>query len=407
MERPRILLFTGKGGVGKTTIAAATALRAAELGHKVIVMSADPAHSLGDALTRTLGPEPEEVRPNLYAQEIDVYYSMQKYWGTLRQYIIQRFRWQKVDAVLSEEMAALPGMEEGATFLWVEKFYDERQFDVIIIDSAPTAETLKLLSLPVVGQWWMERVFPFPRRLAKAVGPLVSALTRRPVPNDEVYGEAQDLYTKLLRIHEVLSEPQTSSVRLVLNLERMVIQESQRAYTSLQLFGYPVDAAIVNRVLPETGAGPLFQDYVGRQQRYLQDIEQAFPRIPVFQVPHLGSEVLGQDLLLDIGRGLYEGQDPASFFCTERPFRLTAQNGRYLLEIHLPFLGEEDVSVLQYGDELVVQVRGQRRNFFLPKFLAFYAAKDARLHQGWLRVHFERTEPAEGPKRASEAGPAS
>lgn len=390
---PRILLFTGKGGVGKTTIAAASALRAAELGHKVLIISSDPAHSLGDSLERTLGPEPQEVAPRVYAQEIDVYYSIQKYWGTLRQYVVQVFRWQQVDEALAEEMAALPGMEEGATFLWVEQFYREGDFDVILIDSAPTGETLKLLSLPVVGQWWVERAFP--KGMARAVGPVVRALTRRPVPQEQAYEEATDLYAKLTSIHGVLTDSTVSSIRLVVNPERMVIEESQRAYTSLQLYGYAVDAVIVNRVLPEEGAGPLFQEYLVAQGTYLKEIEQAFPRLPVFQVPHTGKEVRGLALLSEIGRGLYNGQDPASFFSTERPFRLAAQNGAYLLEIHLPFLGSEDVSVLQYGSELVVQVRGQRRSIFLPKFLGFYSAKGARLEEGWLRVRFEKPEAVE------------
>jgi arsenite-transporting ATPase len=389
---PRIVLLTGKGGVGKTTIAAATAIRAAELGHKVLIMSSDPAHSLGDSLDATLGPEPTEVLPRLHAQEIDVYYSIQQYWGTLRQYVVQLFKWQQVDEVLAEEMAALPGMEEGATFLWVEKFQREGDFDLIVIDSAPTGETLKFLSLPATGQWWAERAFPISKRVAKAVGPVVRAFSRRPVPEEEAYEEAGDLYNKLMSIHAILTNPETSSIRLVVNPERMVIEESQRAYTSLQLYGYSVDAVIVNRVLPEEGAGPIFAEYLKAQKGYLEEIELAFPGLPVFQVPHAGQETRGIALLSQIGRALYEGGDPKAFFSSERPFRLSAQDGTYVMEIHLPFLGSEDVSVLQYGSELVVQIRGQRRNIFLPKFLGFYSAREARLDEGWLRVRFEKAE---------------
>ena len=313
----------------------------------------------------------------------------------LRQYVVHLFRWQQVDEVLAAEMAVLPGMEEGATFLWVEQFQREGDFDLILIDSAPTGETMKLLSLPVVGQWWVERAFPLSKRMAKAVGPLVRALTRRPVPREEAYEEATDLYEKLLNIHSVLTDSARSSIRLIVNPERMVIEESQRAYSSLQLFGYAVDAVIVNRVLPEEGAGPLFQEYLAAQRRYLKEIAESFPELPVFKVPHAGKETKGLSLLSELGRGLYDGQDPAAFFSSERPFRLSAQDGTYFLEIHLPFLGSEDVSVLQYGGELVVQVRGQRRSIFLPKFLGFYSAKDARLEEGWLRVHFEKAEAAE------------
>lgn len=397
MKRPRILLVTGKGGVGKTTLAAATALRAAEMGHRVVVLSTDPAHSLADVLERTLGPEPEQVMPNLCGQEIDVYYSIQKYWGTLRQYILQVFRWQKVDEVLAEEMAALPGMGEAAAFLWVEKLYREGEFDLIVIDSAPTGETLTFLSLPLVGQWWMDRIFPIPRRMAKAVGPLVRALTGSPIPKDETYEEAEDLYENLLRIHGVLTDPETSSVRLIVNPERMVIQEGRRAYAYLQLYGYPIDAVIVNRVLPEGISDPLLRNYLDAQQHYLQEIQEAFAPVPILHVPHLGREVVGIARLQEIAEELYQERDPAGSFFTEKPYRLTAQNGTYLLEVHLPFLGEGDVSVLQYGDELVIQVKGQRRNLFLPKFLGFYAAIDARLEEGWLRVRFEKARGAEEP----------
>jgi arsenite-transporting ATPase len=387
-------------------MASATALRAAELGHRVIVLSADPAHSLGDALACELGAEPKEIAPNLHAQEINVYYSIQKYWGTLRQYVVQQFRWQHVDDVLAEEMAALPGMEEGATFLWVEKYYREREFDVIIIDSAPTGETLKLLALPVIGQWWMERVFPLSKGLARAMSPLVRMLTRRP-PGDEekIHTEAQDLYATLLSIHSVLSDPEIASIRLVVNPEHMVMQESLRAYTSLNLFGYATDAVIVNRVLPKDSAGPLFEDYLPIQERYLGEIREAFAGLEVFVVPHLGKEALGLEPLRELGRRLYGDRDPAALFSKERPYRLTAENGAYLLEVHLPFLEAEDVSVLQYGDELVVEVGGQRRNFFLPKFLGYYSTAGARLEGGWLRVRFEKTaegEPAAGRRTAGE-----
>ncbi|MBI4454728.1 MAG: ArsA family ATPase [Acidobacteria bacterium] len=394
MKHPHILLFTGKGGVGKTTIAAATAIRAADLGHRTLLMSADPAHSLSDALQKSLGPEPKAVEPNLYAQEIDVYYSIRKYWGALRDYVLRVFKWQKVDETLAEEFAALPGMEEGASFLWVEKFYREGEFDAIIIDSAPTGETLKLLSLPLVGQWWMERIFPIHKKVTKRLGPMVRAVTNVPIPEDETYEAVEDLYSKLLAIHEVLADPDRSAIRLVLNPERMVIQEASRMYTYLQLYGYPVDAAIVNRILPDDGSNT-FRNYIRAQKRHLHEIEEAFAPLPIFRVPHLGQEVFGTRLLRQIGERLYEQKDPTTIFVKERSYLLKAQNGAYLLEIHLPLLQKGDVSVTQYGDELVIQVRNQRRNFFLPKFLAYYTASSARLQEGWLRVHFDKPKQVE------------
>ncbi|MFH1574432.1 MAG: ArsA family ATPase, partial [Acidobacteriota bacterium] len=269
---PRILLFTGKGGVGKTTIASATGVRAADLGYRTLLISADPAHSLADALDQRLGPEPQAVLNNLYAQEIDVYYTIQKYWGTLRDYILRVFRWQKINELIAEELAVFPGMEEGASFLWVEKFYREAEFDLIIIDSAPTGETLKLLSLPQVGQWWMDRIFPIHRKVAKSLGPMVRLVSDVPIPEEGTYEAVEDLYERLLSIHEVLSNPDITSIRLVINPERMVIQEARRTYTYLGLYGYPVDAAIVNRILPEGAPDAVFHKYLEAQRHYMEEI---------------------------------------------------------------------------------------------------------------------------------------
>jgi len=392
MKNPRILLFTGKGGVGKTTIAAATGLRAAELGHRTLVISSDPAHSLADAFDRPLGPEPVKIQKDLYGQEIDVYYSIRKYWGTLREYILQVFKWQKVDEVLAEELAALPGMEEGAAFLWLEKFYTEGEFELIIIDSAPTGETLTLLSLPQAGRWWMERIFPVQRKVARALSPVIRAVTDMPLPKDETYEEVEDLYEKLLKTHEILSDPEISSIRLVVNPERMVLQEARRAYTYLQLYGYPVDAVIINRILPQRKDDPVFRKYLEAQRRYLKEIEEGFGPLPILQVSHLGEEIFGLARLRALGRKLYPDRDPIETFVREKPYRLTAQDGGYLLEIRLPFLEKGEVSVLQYGDELVLQVRNQRRNLFLPRFLAYYTASEARLEDGLLKISFQAPE---------------
>lgn len=389
---PRVLLFTGKGGVGKTTIAAATGVEAARRGYRTLIMSSDPAHSLADALDQELAPEPVEVAPKLWAQEIDVYYSIQKYWGTLRSYILQVFEWQNVDEILAEEFAALPGMEEAAAFLWVEQFYEADDYDLLVIDSAPTGETLNLLSLPQVGRWWMERIFPVQRKIARRLGPMIEAVSDVPVPEDETYENVEDLFGKLLKTHEVLSDPDTSSIRLVLNPERMVIQEARRAYTYLQLYDYPVDSVIVNRIVPDREAGPFFEEYVERQARYLEEIEESFRNLPIFRVPHLGKEAFGRTVLEEIGSRLYEGRDPTEIFASARSFHLEAIDGGYELRLHLPFLEQDEISVMQYGEELVLQIRNRRRNFFLPRFLAYYEATGAQLEDGWLHVRFVETE---------------
>lgn len=385
---PRILLYTGKGGVGKTTIASATGIRTAELGYKTLVISSDPAHSLADAFERELGPEPVEITKNLFAQEIDVYYSVKKYWGTLRDYVLKVFKWQKVDDILAEEIAALPGMEEGASFLWVEKFYNEREFDVIIIDSAPTGETLTLLSLPQVGKWWMERIFPVQRKVAKAIGPVIRAVSDVPIPSEETYDAVEDLYEKLNHIHSVLSNPEISTIRIVLNPEKMVIQEAKRAYTYLQLYGYPVDLIIVNRVMPELIKDDKFTEYLKYQRKYLKQIIDDFQPLPVIRVPHIGREVFGLDLLKTIGKLAYDNDDPTKVYYSERPFKFYSKDGTHYLELKLPNVTKQELSVLQYGDEIVVQVRNQRHNVFLPKFLAYYKIEQATLKDNYLRIKF-------------------
>ncbi|MEM6328113.1 MAG: ArsA family ATPase [Bacteroidota bacterium] len=381
----RILLFTGKGGVGKTTCAAATALACASRGQRTLVMSTDPAHSLADALDRPLGPEPEEIAPNLFAQEVDMYYSMRKYWGNMRELVRTVLRWQGADAVAAEELAALPGMGEGSALLWLEKFYSEGQYDVIVLDAAPTGETLTLLTLPQVTQWWLQKAFPLQKAAVKTVGFAVRKTTG--VPLDKGYEELDWLFGKLGEIQEVLQNPEITSARLVMNPERMVIQEAKRAYTYLQLYGYGVDSAIVNRVMPGDEGGVMAR-YVEAQAHYLREIEETFAPLPVLQVPHLGREVFGLDLLREIGDGLYAERDPAAVFHSEPAYRVKAEGEAYRVEVHVPHADPGAVEAEQFGDSLVVQIANQRRNVTLPAFLSYYRLAGAEVADGWLRARF-------------------
>lgn len=385
----RILLFTGKGGVGKTTCAAATALRAAEMGYRTLVLSSDPAHSLADALDRPLGPEPELIAPNLWAQEVDLYYSMQKYWGNMRELMLTVFRWQGVDAVAAEEMAALPGMNEGSVLLWLEQFYRSGDYDLIVVDSAPTGETLTLLTLPQATQWWVQKAFPFQKTAIKTAGFALRKTTG--IPLDKGYEELNRLFDKLRSIQDVLGNSDVSSVRLVMNPEKMVIEEAKRAYTYLQLYGYGVDAVVVNRVLPEEGAGEVFGPYLEAQKRYLKEIDDSFSPLPILRVPHGGREVFGLELLREIGHTLYGESDPAALMYNGQTYRVTQEGGEYLLELRLPFAHEGEVSARHAGDQLVIQLANQRRNYLLPRFLAYYTLGETGVKNGWLRVRFEKS----------------
>jgi arsenite-transporting ATPase len=382
----RILLFTGKGGVGKTTCAAATALRAAEMGYRTLVLSSDPAHSLADALDVPLGPEPREIVPNLWAQEVDLYYSMKKYWGNMRQLMLAVFRWQGVDQVAAEEMAALPGMNEGSVLLWLEQFHRSGEYDLIVVDSAPTGETLTLLTLPQVTEWWVGKAFPFQKTAIRTAGYALRKTTG--IPLDRGYEELQKLFDKLRAIQDVLANADVSSVRLVANPERMVIEEARRAYTYLQLYGYGVDAVVVNRVLPAEGVGEALAAYVEAQGRHLREIEESFAPLPIFHVAHSGREVFGLELLREIGARLYGDRDPTGLFHAGQTYRVQPQGDDYLVEIRLPFATEADVEARHAGDQLVVQVHNQRRGYLLPKFLAYYTLQETRAGSGWLRARF-------------------
>jgi len=380
----RILLYTGKGGVGKTTIAAATAIKSARNGLKTLIISTDPAHSLSDALGYNLSPEPLEVEENLYAQELDVYYSMQKYWQNIRQLMLTVFRWHGVEQALAEEMSALPGMEEASAFLWIEKYYTEKAFDLIVIDSAPTGETLTLLTLPQVTKWWVMKALPFQRFAIRNIGKIARVTTG--IPFDKGYDELEKIFEKLEVIQKIFADHDICSIRLVTNPEKMVINESKRAYTYLNLYGYNVDAVIVNRIIESTNTDSLFSSYIKSQQEYLKDIEESFSELPIFKAKHLGEEIFGTDKLLKFANDLYKGTKPEDVLYNESPYVLENLEEGYLLKIKLPFLKDKAYKINKYGDEMVLQVGNRRKNIFLPRFVNFYKLTSDSYEAPWLIV---------------------
>ncbi len=392
---PRILLFTGKGGVGKTSIAAATALAAAERGLRTIVLSTDAAHSLSDVLERPLGPEPTPVAPLLEGQEIDVYYSVEKHWGRLREYLLSLFRWRGLDEVFAEEMSVLPGMEEVASFLWVNEHVHSGRYDLVVIDSAPSGETLRFLSLPDVGRWWMEKFFPIQRRVARVLRPAVEAITDMPVPQEETYDAAQSLFRQLDEVHSVLTDPKVTSVRLVMNPEGVVIRESQRTFTYLHLFGYPVDAVIVNRVLPEELIDGYFAEMRRAQGANLRLIEEAFAPLPLLEAPYFPREVVGFDDLRLLAGRVYAGRDPAGRFHEGRIYSIEPRGeGRLALDVALPFVTKEKVALIHRGDEISLEVAGYRRHLHLPRVFQGREVESARIENGALRIVFTAKEGA-------------
>ncbi|GJM36215.1 MAG: arsenic-transporting ATPase [Saprospiraceae bacterium] len=380
----RIILFTGKGGVGKTTVAASTALKAAKEGKKTLIISTDPAHSLSDALDIRLSPEPMEIAPNLFAQEFDVYYSMEKYWNNMRNLMNTVFRWRGVKNVVAEELSVLPGMEEASAFLWLEKYYEEGTYDVIVIDSAPTGETLTLLSLPQVVKSWMTKAFSRKNLAVKTVTKGVKFFTG--VPLDAGLEELDELFNKLEKIQQVFLDPEVASIRIVTNPERMVIKEAKRAYTYLQLYGYNVDAVIINRILPEKSVGEAFKYYIESQKGYIEEIEESFNPLPILKVQHQGQEVFGMEQLETISNSLYEGKNASDVLYLDKPYEVIENSKGYFFKTRLPFVVESDIELQKFGDELIINIGNRRKSIMLPRFASFLKLEEYRFQAPWLVI---------------------
>jgi arsenite-transporting ATPase len=386
----RIILYTGKGGVGKTSIAAATAILSAKRGYRTIVLSTDIAHSLADAFDLPLGAEPTKIAENLWGQEPDVYFNIGRYWKTIQNYMTQLFSWRGLDEVMAEEMTVLPGMDELGNLLWIADHVESGLYDVIVVDAAPTGETLRLLSLPEASRWWIERIAPIGRRVSRIGRPMLERVIGVPMPRDEVFAAAERLLVRLDKVHRLLADPERATVRIVLALEKLSIVEAQRSFTYFHLFGYPSDLVVGNRVLPADKAGDgSFGTLRQTQQRYLPEVVAQFAPVPVRTVPQFDREMIGVENLLEIGEALFGESDPTEFFYRGRPYSVRSEGGRHVLEVALPFTSREEVQLTRNGDEILLQVGGWRRSLVLPRALVDSPTLGAKMEDGVLRVEFE------------------
>jgi arsenite-transporting ATPase len=373
----RILLFSGKGGVGKTSLAAATGVQLARLGYRTLVMSVDPAHSLADSfdletsLFHEKTGDPYPIGDKLAIHEVNIQKEIKRHWREISAYVISVLRTTGISDVEAEELAILPGMEELSAMMWVNQFRREQRYDVIVLDCAPTAESMRFVSMPTTLDWYMKHIFPFQRTVLKAVRPLANRVSPVELPTDSYFANIQDLFGKLDGIDELLENPRVTSVRLVTNPEKMVLRETQRAFVYFSLHGLTVDGIIVNRVLPEAITDSFFAEWRESQQRVLAEIDAYFSPVPVRRVPLFTHEVLGAERLQELARALYaDDEDPAAVTRTEAPYSFSKRDGHFEVQLQLPFAVKGEVGLFKKGDELVVQIGTLRRHIGLPTSMA-------------------------------------
>lgn len=384
----RIILYSGKGGVGKTSLSAATAVRSARLGKRTLVVSTDSAHSLADALAVPVGSQPTRIAPNLDALEIDVNRELSDHWGVIQEWLTRFMTFQGVGEAVAEEMAILPGMDELFSLLKVKRFADQGTYDVAIVDCAPTGETVRMLSAPEILNFYFKRIFPIQRTVLRSVRPVAKRVTNMPLPSDDVLSAVKAVYDQLEGMGALLQDPERSTIRIVLNPERMVINESQRLYTYLNLFGFPVDAVIANRVLPKEAGSGYFDKWLSIQAGYLAEARRSFEPLPFLEARLFDREMVGLPLLEEFAQEVFGENDPTQVYCRERPLQVKKEGRGYAMYIRLPFAEKDKIQVWTQGDELVVQVDNQRRNVVLPRTLASRELLSAAFQGQHLRVAF-------------------
>jgi arsenite/tail-anchored protein-transporting ATPase len=386
----RTILYTGKGGVGKTSVAAATALKASLAGKKVLVMSTDPAHSLADVFDTEIGQEPKEITPGLWAQEMDHTSMIEENWSEIQGYMTTLFEWQGADTLAAEELAMLPGMDELFGLLMVRRHNQEGRYDALILDAAPTGETLKLLSLPDHMNWYVEKIFPIQRRAAKLVRPFASrAKSLPPLPEDSVFAAGQRFYEAIASVEEILTDRESASVRLVLNAEKMVIAEARRAYTYLNLYDYGVDALVVNRLLPKSVSDPYFARWHDAQARHMRTIKESFDPIPILTARLFDREMFGLEALSALAEDVFEEAEPLEVLFRGATHDIVKNGGGYDVVFHLPLAQKRNVDLSKKGAELLVKVGNYRRSILLPDALARLSAAGASFEGGTLKVRLK------------------
>jgi arsenite/tail-anchored protein-transporting ATPase len=384
---PRTILYTGKGGVGKTSVAAATARRCAAAGLRTVVLSTDPAHSLSDSLEADLLGEPTPVGPSLFGQEVQAQEEMERNWDGVQEWLGDLLAERGIDRISAEELTVPPGMDELFSLLWIKRHHEEGEFDCVIVDCAPTGETLRMLSFPDVVTWWLERILPSQRRLA----PFARTLFDLPLPGDAVFEDVERLARNLVAMNGILRDRSRTTVRLVTSPDRMVVKEAMRTFTYLNLYGYLTDAVVVNRMLPAEAADGYFAAWREIQREQMALVRSAFEPVPILSAPFFEREVLGPEMLDRLAATVFDDADPAAVLHEDISQELATENGRATLRVAVPFAERDQLQLKKIGLEVVVRVGAQKRTIILPPALAGYAASGARFEDGALEIVLEKS----------------
>ena len=384
----RIILYTGKGGVGKTSIAAATATKCAEEGLKTLVVSTDPAHSLGDSFDLKLSNEPTELAPNLWAQEIDTIHEVEQGWGVIQKYFTDLFTAKAVKDITTEELTVFPGMEDLLSLLRILNYYKTNAYDVIVIDCAPTGETLALLSFPEMLRWWMEKLFPIKKKAIKVVGPVMEPLLKIPMPSGQVLDAIDQMYYDLDEMKRVFSDREVTSIRIVVNPEKMVVKEALRSFSYLNLYDFNVDAIVVNRVIPDDVTDKYFSVWKDTQTKYKNEIVENFSPIPIYYAPLFETEVVGIDAVKRLSKVVFAEDNPAEIKYVGKAQEFIKDGEEYLLSVSIPFVQKEELALNQKGDELIIRAGTVKRNITLPRTIAALEIIQAKFDEDRLVIRF-------------------
>lgn len=384
----RIILYTGKGGVGKTSVAAATACKIANDGKRVLVVSTDQAHSLGDSFNMKLFNDPLEIVNNLYAMEIDSVLENENAWVNIKSYIEKLITLKSDKTIETEELLIFPGFEELLALIKIKDIYDEGKYDVLIVDCAPTGETMSLLKFPDLFKWWMEKFFPIKRKGAKLVKPIVETTMKIPVPTDDTFNDIEKLYSKIDELHRLMLNKDTVSIRIVTTPEKIVVKEAKRSFVYLHLFDYNVDGIIINKIFPEESLRGYFEMWRNIQKENIDDINDSFKGMPVFKLELMTDELRKYETLQKVGEIIYGEVNPENVLFQDKIFIIEKREKGYNLAINMPFVDKRELSLSQKGDEITISIKNERRSFILPTKLQSKEIIDAKYNEGKLNIHF-------------------